>query len=135
MPASSPTLRRAPQLSPKFPTPARFKSEPLQYAKVRVFYRSSVAIGDLIPQYHTRENLGVRIDVTLPYVRTPHGAVDEESGMVEDGYFPVKEFHLSAAGIAGIELTGDATIPYQLRLDPRVPEPFVPFMTETSERP
>ena len=55
--------------------------------------------------------------------------------MVEDGYFPVKEFHLSAAGIEGIELTGDAKVPYQVRLDPQAPEPFVPLMTETSERP
>lgn len=135
MPASSPTSHRAPQPSPKFPTPARFQSEPLRYAKVRVFYGPSEAVGELIPQYHTRENLGVRIDVILPYVRTPQGAFDEESGMTEDGYFPVKEFHLSAAGIEGIEVTGDEKAPYQVRLDRREPGPFVPLLTETSERP
>ena len=135
MPSSFPIQRHAPQPSPRFPTPVRFQTESLRYAKIRVIYGASEAVGDMIPQYHTRESLGVRIDVTLPYVRIPDGPVDPENGMTEDGYFPIKEFHLTAADIEAIELTGDQVIPYRVRLDRRAPGPFVPLLTEIPGRP
>ncbi len=135
MPASHSIPHRAPQPSPVFPTPARFQTDKLTYAKIRVVYASSEAVGDLIPQYREGNQLGVRIDLMFPPVWTPDGATDEESGLTEAGYIPVKEFHLSPTEIGLIERTGDDKVPYRVTLDRRNAGPFEPILIESADRP
>ena len=139
MSAPDPTpLRRAPQPSPAFPTPARFRTEKLGYGKVRVVEGDREAVGDLIPQYHRGDTLGVRIDIMFAPVWTPGGATDPDTDLTEAGYIPVRELHLSPTEIGNLERTGDATVPYRLTLGRRAPggsAPFEPFLSESPDRP
>ena len=134
MPASDQLIHQAPQLSPAFPTPERFKAEKLRYAKVRVLLGGAESIGDLVPQYREGNQLGVRIEVFVETVFTSGNQPVSWEDFSEAGYVRVKDFYLSEAGIHRIKWTGDAKVPYEVNLDPvNRPPVFEPLLTNSSD--